>query len=324
MLRLSHEFIFFVFAILVAQTKAKQLDSHYYEQTCPHVERIIRDVVHKATLSDTKVPPRILRMFFHDCFVRGCDASVLLDSTDDNLAEKDGPPNISLRAYYVIDKAKAKLEKACPQTVSCADIIAIAARDVVNLAGGPYWNVLKGRKDGKTSRANETLDLPTPSFNATKLIKLFSKKGLGIKDLVTLSGAHTLGFSHCSSFKSRIHRFDDNFDMDPSMDIMFANTLKQKCASKHNRDNNNSGYYLDSTSSVFDNEYYKRLVARKGVLATDQALYNDYRTKFLVESYARYEALFFVEFAASMVKLGNLGVNDHHHGEVREKCRFVN
>ena len=65
--------------------------------------------------------------------MQGCDASLLLNSTKNNPAEKDAPPNLSLRGYGVIDLIKAKLEKACPETVSCADILALVARDAVYL-----------------------------------------------------------------------------------------------------------------------------------------------------------------------------------------------
>lgn len=190
-------FFFFLHALLLllsttfSQSKAA-LSSQYYDQTCPQAEKIILQAVYNASMHDPKVPARILRMFFHDCFIRGCDASLLLDSTAGNQAEKDGPPNISVRSFYVIDDAKVKLEAACPHTVSCADIVGIAARDVVIMSGGPFWNLLKGRKDGRVSRANETINLPAPTFNMSQLIQSFAKRGLGVIKIWLLYQAATL------------------------------------------------------------------------------------------------------------------------------------
>ncbi|KAJ9539693.1 hypothetical protein OSB04_026199 [Centaurea solstitialis] len=309
-----------ILILTVAPLSEAALSANYYDQTCPQAENIIHQTVRNASIYDPKVPARLLRMFFHDCFIRGCDASLLLDSTPENKAEKDGPPNISVRSFYVIDDAKTKLEKACPNTVSCADVIAIAARDVVAMSRGPWWNVLKGRKDGRVSIANETRNLPSPFSNTTTLIQSFAKRGLSIKDLVALSGGHTLGFSHCSSFSARLHNFSAEHFSDPSINSEFAINLKKKCPVT-NKDHN-AGEFLDSTSSTFDNDYYKRIIMGKGVFGSDQALFGDYRTRWIVDSFAKDEKLFFREFAASMVKLGNVGVKED--GEIRVKCSIVN
>ncbi|KAJ1423891.1 Secretory peroxidase [Sesbania bispinosa] len=310
--------IFLLFTIF-SLSKA-ELDAHYYDQTCTQLEKIISETVLNASMHDPKVPARILRMFFHDCFIRGCDASILLDSTSTNQAEKDGPPNNSVRSFYVIDDAKKKLELACPRTVSCADIIAISARDVVAMSGGPYWNVLKGRKDGRVSKASDTINLPSPTFNVSQLIQSFAKRGLGVKDMVALSGGHTLGFSHCSSFEARLHNFSSFHDIDPSMNTEFALDLRKKCPRPNN--DGDVGQFLDSTASVFDNDYYKQLLAGKGVFNSDQSLVGDYRTRWIVEAFARDQSLFFKEFATSMLKLGN--VIGSENGEVRLNCRIVN
>jgi len=180
--------------------------------------------------------------------------------------------------------------------------------------------VLKGRKDGRVSKASDTINLPAPFLNVTQLIQSFAKRGLGITDLIALSGGHTLGFSHCSSFEARLHNFSTTHDADPSMDSIFASMLKKKCP-KPSKDRT-AGQFLDSTASQFDNNYYKRLMEGRGVFGTDQALYDDPRTRWMVESFAKDQHLFFREFATSMIKLGNVGVNDA--GEVRLNCRKVN
>jgi peroxidase len=101
-----------------------------YSSTCSQAESIVKSTVSSHVNSDSSLAAGLLRMHFHDCFVQGCDGSVLITGSG---TEKTALPNLGLRGFEVIDDAKTKLETACPGVVSCADIVALAARDSVVL-----------------------------------------------------------------------------------------------------------------------------------------------------------------------------------------------
>ncbi|TVU33225.1 hypothetical protein EJB05_25015, partial [Eragrostis curvula] len=87
-----------------------------------------------AVLAEGRMGASLLRLFFHDCFVQGCDASILLDDVGTFVREKTALENAdSIRGYEVMDDIKLALETVCPGVVSCADILALAAHDGVNL-----------------------------------------------------------------------------------------------------------------------------------------------------------------------------------------------
>lgn len=262
----------------------------------------------------------------------------------------------------MIDAIKTRLEAACNATVSCADILAVAARDGVALVshcllfveiliaqfnfackymcafekkliiiihismysliffflmqlGGPTWTVPLGRRDARTaSQSAANSQIPGPSSSLATLISMFAAKGLTAQDMTVLSGGHAIGFARCAAFRNRIYN-------DTNIDPAFATTRRTTCPATGGDANLAP---LDQTPNRFDNSYYQNLVNRRGLLHSDQELFNGGSQDATVRGYSTNPASFARDFAAAMVKMGNISPLTGTDGEIRRNCRVVN
>jgi peroxidase len=252
---------------------------------------------------------------------QGCDASVLLDPTPANpQPEKLGAPNNpSLRGFEVIDAAKTALELACPGVVSCADTIAFAARDASSFLGGVDFDMPAGRLDGRVSIASRTLDfLPAPTFNLSALVGSFAAKGLGVEDMVVLSGAHTVGRSHCSSFVP--DRLAVPSDMSPSL----AASLRGQCPASPSSGNDPTVAQDAVTPDALDSQYYRNVLAHRVLFTSDAALLTSPATARMVSDNANIPGWWEDRFKKAMVRMAGVEVKTGNQGEVRRNCRAVN
>ncbi|KAK1649822.1 hypothetical protein QYE76_067627 [Lolium multiflorum] len=308
---------------LLLSSACHGLEVGYYKNSCPGVEAIVRNEVKKFVYKDAGIGAGLIRMFFHDCFVEGCDASVLLDPTPANpQPEKLSPPNFpSLRGFEAIDAAKDAVEKACPGVVSCADIVAFAGRDAAYFLSKMTVkiNMPAGRLDGRISNFNEALsNLPPPFFNITQLIVSFAAKGLNTEDMVVLSGAHTIGVSHCSSFVS------DRLAVPSDINAALAGILRRQCPANPTAANDPTVNQDVVTPNALDNQYYKNVLAHKVLFTSDAALLTTPATTQMVLDNANIRGLWEDKFNKAMVKMGAIGVKTGNQGEIRRNCRVVN
>ncbi|KAL3501585.1 hypothetical protein ACH5RR_036034 [Cinchona calisaya] len=318
-----------IFCCVCVHGSDPPLTLDYYKEKCPNVLEIVRNEMECAVLSDPRNAALILRLHFHDCFVQGCDGSVLLDDTITLQGEKNAPNNKnSLKGFRTIDRIKNILESECPGIVSCADILTVAARDAVVLVGGPFWEVPLGRKDSKTAGYElSNTNLPTADDGLLSIISKFIYQGLSVTDMVALSGAHTIGLARCVNFRERIYGdFPITSAMNSASETYLKN-LKSICPPGIGEDNKESAMdYV--TPNLFDNSYYQVLLRGEGLLNSDQELYSSIlgvETKKIVQKYAENPIAFFEQFSESMVKLGNItNPETYVDGEVRKNCRFAN
>ncbi|PAN04924.1 hypothetical protein PAHAL_1G102000 [Panicum hallii] len=305
---------------LLSSAARGQLSPTFYATSCPMLELIVRATMTTAIVAERRMGASLLRLFFHDCFVQGCDASILLDDiTGSFTGEKGAGPNVnSVRGFEVIDQIKANVEAVCPGVVSCADIVALAARDGTLLLGGPTWAVPLGRRDSTTASLNQAnSDLPAPTSSLAALITSFGNKGLSARDLTALSGAHTIGFSQCLNFRDHIYN-------DTNVDSAFAALRRGSCPAAQGSGDTNLAPLDAQTQLVFDTAYYGNLLVRRGLLHSDQELFNGGSQDALVTQYSSNPALFAADFVTAMIKMGSISPLTGTAGQIRANCRVVN
>ncbi|KAH9698595.1 peroxidase 5 [Citrus sinensis] len=277
-----------------------QLSPAFYDATCPRALKTIRTGIRNAVSRERRMAASLIRLHFHDCFVQGCDASILLDDSSSIDSEKNALPNFkSVRGFEVIDSVKSQLESVCPGVVSCADIVAVAARDASFAVGGPSWTVKLGRRDSTTASRSLAENLPSFTDGLDKLISTFATKGFSARDLVALS-------AQCALFRDRIYSNQSDIDCPAS-----------------GGDSNLSPLDLVTPDS-FDNNYFKNLVQNKGLHASDQVLFSGGSTDSIVDEYSKNRSKFKSDFAAAMIKMADISPLTGTARQIRRVCNFVN
>ncbi|KAI5065070.1 hypothetical protein GOP47_0019765 [Adiantum capillus-veneris] len=317
-----------------ASSSNYSLTEDFYAILCPGLLNIVNETLTRAISRNASVAAGLLRLAFHDCFVQGCDGSVLLSPE-----LEDGPNKNSLRGLEAINEVKQALESECPGMVSCADIVALAARHSVVQSGGPYYALGLGRRDGFIMNGSlASAELPKPDLNISSVLNHFSRKGFNETDVVSLLGAHTIGQTKCSNFGGRLCNQEGTGMADPRLNASLFLQLTTTCildspmindvngatASPCNSSQTTTVSLDFDTPTVFDNSFFKNVQQWRGVLNTDAALLDHPTTKALVQAYAENQDLFFEDFKRSMVKLSSLAVLTGVQGEIRRDCSLQN
>jgi peroxidase len=259
---------------------------------------------------------------------QACDASILLEAAaaPGGASEMQAGSNGGVRRLEWIEGVKAAVEAECPGAVSCADVVAMSARDAVALSGGPDVRLPLGRLDATpatmtaamtaasemTAAAAAEAALPAANVSVTAALRLFPD--MDAAEAVALLGAHTLGVAHCNSFADRLFPARD-----PTMNFLLANALRARCSLPVSAAASFAA--LDSTNLRFDSAYFRDLLNGRGLLRIDSALALHPRTQPHVRRFAADPPAFFAAFSSAFVKLTSKVAS---HGEVRINCRRPN
>ncbi|OVA19604.1 heme peroxidase [Macleaya cordata] len=241
---------------------APVVDAEYLKQ----IEKARRDL--RALITNNKCAPIMLRLAWHDAGTY--DAKTKTGGADGSIRNETELKHAANNGLSIAIELCEEVKKKYPK-ITYADLYQLAGVVAVEVTGGPTIEFVPGRKDSST--IVEEGRLPDPNKGVQHLRDIFQRMGLSDKDIVALSGAHTLGRAH-----QERSGFDGAWTKEP-----------QK----------------------FDNSYFKELLNERDEgllkLPTDKALLEDPKFRRYVEMYAKDEDAFFKNYAVSHKKLSELG-----------------
>ncbi|KAG6604435.1 Peroxidase 21, partial [Cucurbita argyrosperma subsp. sororia] len=314
-----------LFVLLFSNSgKSQQLIVNYYNETCPRAEDIIKQQVFSLYKKHGNSAISWIRNLFHDCMVKSCDASLLLEIKEEEggiVSEMKSSRSFGIRNLKYVNKIKQLLENECPDTVSCADIMALAARDAIVLIGGLEMEMKTGRRDSRECYEGVVEDfIPNHNDSLSLVLSRFQDIGIDAQATVALLGAHSVGRVHCVNLVNRLYP-----TVDPTLDPDHGEYLKRRCPSP-NPDPKAVLYARNDlqTPMVLDNNYYKNVLGQKALLLVDQQLGSSPITLPYVQQMASNNTYFLAQFARAVLLLSENAPLTDEEGEIRKDCRRVN
>ncbi|KAM3285699.1 L-ascorbate peroxidase 3 isoform X1 [Capsicum chacoense] len=238
------------------------VDAEYLKE----IDKARRDL--RALISGKNCAPIMLRLAWHDAGTY--DSSTKTGGPDGSIRNEVECKHAANNGLKIAIDLCEEIKASHPK-ITYADLYQLAGVVAVEVTGGPTIDFVPGRKDSSSSP--EEGRLPDAKQGPPHLRDVFYRMGLSDKDIVALSGGHTLGRAHPER-----SGFEGPWTKEP---------LK------------------------FDNSYFVELLKEDSEdllkLPTDKALVEDPQFRRYVELYAKDEEAFFRDYAVSHKKLSELG-----------------
>ena len=172
-----------------------------------------------------------------------------------------------------------------------------AASNVGSLRGFSVIDNMKAQLESICKQTASCADILT--IAARDSVVTFLKKNLNTVHMLALSGAHTIGKARCSTFRTWMY-----YGGDTNINTGFSTSLKANCPQSGG--NGNLANLDTMTPNAFDNAYYTNLLSQKGLLHSDQVLFNNDTADNTVRIFVTNAVAFSSAFTTAMIKTGNI------------------